>query len=173
MDPNFTPTTSLNFLDYAVCIVFFALMALIGAVSAIRAGKNSSEYFLSGRNMPWWLLGFSLVATTFAADTPNFVANVIRTQGVAGNWCWWAFLLTGMVTVFIYAKLWHRLGVLTDIEFYEKRYSGTSAAVVRGFRTLYLGLIFNTVVMAQACDKFSQAMSNTTSKFFLNSIFNS
>ncbi len=148
MDPNFTPTTSLNFLDYAVCIVFFALMALIGAVSAIRAGKNSSEYFLSGRNMPWWLLGFSLVATTFAADTPNFVANVIRTQGVAGNWCWWAFLLTGMVTVFIYAKLWHRLGVLTDIEFYEKRYSGTSAAVVRGFRTLYLGLIFNTVVMA-------------------------
>ena len=148
MTPDFTPTTSLNYLDYTVCIVFFVLMALIGVVSAVRAGKNSSEYFLSGRNMPWWLLGFSLVATTFAADTPNFVANVIRTQGVAGNWCWWAFLLTGMVTVFIYAKLWHRLGVLTDIEFYEKRYSGKSAAVVRGFRTLYLGLIFNTVVMA-------------------------
>ncbi|MBQ2820688.1 MAG: Na+:solute symporter [Thermoguttaceae bacterium] len=137
-----------NFLDYAVCFVFFFLMALIGVVSAIRAGKSSSEFFLSGRNMPWWLLGFSLVATTFAADTPNFVANVVRTQGVAGNWCWWAFLLTGMVTVFIYAKLWHRLGVLTDIEFYEKRYSGKSAALVRGFRTLYLGLIFNTVVMA-------------------------
>ncbi|MDO4426211.1 MAG: Na+:solute symporter, partial [Planctomycetia bacterium] len=88
-----------NFLDYAVCFVFFFLMALIGVVSAIRASKSSSEFFLSGRNMPWWLLGFSLVATTFAADTPNFVANVVRTQGVAGNWCWWAFLLTGMVTV--------------------------------------------------------------------------
>lgn len=137
-----------NFLDYSVCIGFFALMALIGVVSSFRAGKNSSEFFLSGRQMPWWLLGFSLVATTFAADTPNFVANVVRTQGVAGNWCWWAFLLTGMVTVFIYAKLWHRLGVLTDIEFYEIRYSGKSAAFVRGFRTLYLGLIFNTVVMA-------------------------
>lgn len=137
-----------NYLDYAVCFIFFALMALIGVVSAIRAGKSSSEFFLSGRNMPWWLLGFSLVATTFAADTPNFVANVVRTQGVAGNWCWWAFLLTGMVTVFIYAKLWSRLGVLTDVEFYEKRYSGKSAALVRGFRTLYLGLIFNTVVMA-------------------------
>ncbi len=137
-----------NYLDYTVCFVFFALMALIGVASAIRAGRSSSEFFLSGRNMPWWLLGFSLVATTFAADTPNFVANVVRTQGVAGNWCWWAFLLTGMVTVFIYAKLWSRLGVLTDIEFYEKRYSGKSAALVRGFRTLYLGLIFNTVVMA-------------------------
>ncbi len=137
-----------NFLDYTVCIVFFLLMAAIGVVSSIRAGKSTSEFFLSGRQMPWWLLGFSLVATTFAADTPNFVANVVRTDGVAGNWCWWAFLLTGMVTVFIYAKLWHRLGVLTDIEFYETRYSGKSAAFVRGFRTLYLGLIFNTVVMA-------------------------
>lgn len=137
-----------NFLDYSVCLLFFLLMAAIGIVSAVRAGKSTSEFFLSGRSMPWWLLGFSLVATTFAADTPNFVTNVVRTDGVAGNWCWWAFLLTGMVTVFIYAKLWHRLGVLTDIEFYETRYSGKSAAFVRGFRTLYLGLIFNTVVMA-------------------------
>ena len=86
-----------NFLDYSVCIGFFALMALIGVVSSFRAGKNSSEFYLSGRQMPWWLLGFSLVATTFAADTPNFVANVVRTQGVAGNWCWWAFLLLGVV----------------------------------------------------------------------------
>ena len=139
---------TLTSLDYAVCAFFFVLMVLIGVLSTIRAGKSSSEYFLSGRTMPWWLLGFSLVATTFAADTPNFVSNVVRQQGIAGNWCWWAFLLTGMTTVFIYAKLWRRLGVLTDIEFYEIRYSGKSAAFVRGFRTMYLGLLFNTVVMA-------------------------
>ena len=135
-------------LDYFVCGFFLFVMVLIGVLTTIRAGKNSSEYFLSGRTMPWWLLGFSLVATTFAADTPNFVTEVVRTKGVSGNWNWWVFLLTGMTTVFIYAKLWRRIGVLTDIEFYEIRYSGGSAAFVRGFRTLYLGLIFNTVIMA-------------------------
>ena len=138
----------LNYLDYSVCIIFFVLMALIGIVTSIRASKNSSEFFLSGRNMTWWLLGFSLVATTFAADTPNLVTEIVRKTGVSGNWSWWAFLLTGMLTVFVYAKLWRRLGVMTDLEFYEIRYSGKSAAFVRGFRTLYLGLLFNTVVMA-------------------------
>ena len=97
--------------------------------------------------MPWWLLGISMVATTFSTDTPNLVTDLVRQNGVSGNWSWWAFLLTGMLTVFVYAKLWHRSGVLTDIEFYELRYSGKAAAFLRGFRALYLGLIFNVLVM--------------------------
>lgn len=113
-----------------------------------KAGQSSSEFFLSGRSIPWWLLGFSLVATTFSADTPNLVTDIVRRDGVAGNWCWWAFLPTGLTTVFIYAKLWRKSGVTTDIEFYEMRYSGSSGAFVRGFRTLYLGLIVNTFIMA-------------------------
>ena len=98
--------------------------------------------------MPWWLLGVSMVATTFSADTPNFVTNVVRTDGVAGNWAWWAFLLTGMLTVFVYAQLWRRSGVLTDLEFYELRYSGPEARFLRGFRALYLGVFFNIMIMA-------------------------
>ena len=97
--------------------------------------------------MPWWLLGVSMVATTFSTDTPNLVTDLVRQNGVSGNWAWWAFLLTGMLTVFVYAKLWHRSGVLTDIEFYELRYSGKAAAFLRGFRALYLGLVFNVLVM--------------------------
>ncbi len=139
---------NLHALDYIILIVYFGSMLGVGFWSMRRAGKNSSEYFLSGRNMTWWLLGFSLVATTFAADTPNLVTGLVRKDGVAGNWCWWAFLLTGMTTVFIYAKLWRRLNVMTDIEFYEVRYSGKPAVFLRGFRTVYLGLIFNTFVMA-------------------------
>ena len=103
--------------------------------------------FLAGRNMPWWLLGISMVATTFSTDTPNLVTDLVRRDGVSGNWGWWAFLLTGMLTVFVYSKLWHRSGVLTDIEFYELRYSGKAAAFLRGFRAVYLGLVFNVLVM--------------------------
>ncbi len=113
-----------------------------------RAGKNTAEFFVSGRSVPWWLAGFSMVATTFASDTPNLVTDIVRRQGVAGNWCWWAFVLTGMVTVFFFAQLWRRSGVMTDLEFYEIRYSGKAASVVRGFRALYLGLFFNCVIMA-------------------------
>lgn len=120
----------------------------IGWRTMRRAGKDSSEFFLSGRTTPWWLLGFSLVATTFSADTPNLVTDIVRQNGVAGNWVWWAFLPTGLTTVFIYAKLWRKLGVTTDIEFYETRYSGGSGAFVRGFRTLYLGMCVNTLIMA-------------------------
>ena len=98
--------------------------------------------------MPWWLLGVSMVATTFSTDTPNLVTDLVRQQGVSGNWAWWAFLLTGMVTVFVYARLWRRSGVLTDISFYELRYGGRPAAFLRGFRALYLGLVFNVLVMA-------------------------
>lgn len=138
----------LHFVDYLILAAYFIPMLLIGLITMRRAGKSSSEFFLSGRTMPWWLLGFSLVATTFAADTPNLVTDIVRNNGVAGNWVWWAFLLTGMTTVFIYAKLWRRIGVMTDIEFYEVRYSGKSAAFVRAFRTIYLGLIVNTLIMA-------------------------
>ena len=134
--------------DKTILILYFAAMFIVGFMTMKRSGKSSSEYFLSGQSMPWWLLGFSLVATTFAADTPNLVTGLVREQGVSGNWCWWAFLLTGMTTVFIYAKLWRRLGVMTDIEFYEVRYGGKPAAFLRGFRTVYLGLLVNTFVMA-------------------------
>jgi len=113
-----------------------------------RAGKNTSEFFTSGRAAPWWLVGVSMVATTFSTDTPNLVTNMVRERGVSENWLWWSFLLTGMMTVFFYARLWRRSGVLTDLEFYEKRYSGKAATFLRGFRAVYLGLFFNCVIMA-------------------------
>src|SRR5205823_11021615 len=115
---------------------------------ARRAGRNTAEFFASGRAAPWWLIGVSMVATTFSTDTPNLVTNFVREGGVAANWAWWAFLLTGMATVFFYARLWRRSRVLTDLEFYEIRYSGRPATVVRGFRALYLGLFFNCMIMA-------------------------
>jgi solute:Na+ symporter, SSS family len=113
-----------------------------------RSGKNTTEFFASGRSVPWWLAGLSMVATTFSSDTPNLVTNFVRTQGVAGNWQWWAFTLTGVSTVFFFARLWRRSGVLTDLEFYELRYSGKAAVAVRGFRAVYLGLFFNCIIMA-------------------------
>ncbi|MBX3440630.1 MAG: Na+:solute symporter, partial [Planctomycetaceae bacterium] len=138
----------LEAIDWAVIGGFFALTLAIGAFVSRQAGKSAAEFFLSGRNMPWWLLGFSMVATTFSADTPLLVTDITRKDGVAGNWAWWAFLLTGMLTVFIYAKLWRRSGVTTDLEFYELRYSGAPAAFLRGFRAVYLGVLFNVIVMA-------------------------
>jgi len=113
-----------------------------------RAGRNTSEFFASGRSVPWWLAGLSMVATTFSSDTPNLVTDIVRRNGVAGNWVWWAFTLTGVATVFFYARLWRRSGVMTDLEFYELRYSGRAASVVRGFRSVYLGLFFNGIIMA-------------------------
>ena len=135
-------------IDWAIIVGFFALSLLIGMYASRTAGKSFSDFFLSGRNMPWWLLGVSMVATTFSSDTPNLVTDIVRQNGVAGNWAWWAFLLTGMLTVFVYAKLWRRSRVLTDLEFYELRYSGRLAAFLRGFRALYLGVFFNVMVMA-------------------------
>lgn len=134
--------------DYFFIIGFFAISILIGVITSRTAGKGFKEFFLSGRNMPWWLLGVSMVATTFSADTPNLVTDIVRQNGVSGNWVWWAFLLTGMLTVFIYAKLWRRSEVLTDLEFYELRYSGKEAAFLRGFRAIYLGVFFNVMIMA-------------------------
>ncbi|HUF08545.1 MAG TPA: hypothetical protein VMO47_04435, partial [Rhodothermales bacterium] len=139
---------ALQAIDWVSIIGFFVISLAIGVAVAKRAGQSSAEFFLSGRNMPWWLLGVSMVATTFSADTPNLVTNIVRQNGVAGNWVWWVFLLTGMLTVFVYAKLWRRSGVLTDLEFYELRYSGKPAAFLRGFRAVYLGVFFNVVIMA-------------------------
>ncbi len=139
---------SLSTLDYSIIIVFFAIILAIGIVVSKKSGKDTSEYFLSGRNMPWWLLGFSMVATTFSTDTPNLVADLVRTNGVSGNWVWWAFLLTGLLTVFVYAKLWRKSNVTTDMEFYELRYGGKPAEFLRGFRAVYLGVIFNVLAMA-------------------------
>jgi solute:Na+ symporter, SSS family len=135
-------------LDWGIIAAFFIISLGIGLFTAKSAGSSAKEFFLSGRNMPWWLLGVSMVATTFSADTPNLVTDLVRKNGVAGNWAWWAFLLTGMLTVFVYAKLWRRSEATTDLEFYEMRYSGKGAAFLRGFRALYLGLFFNVVIMA-------------------------
>lgn len=138
----------LQTIDWIIIAVFFLILLSIGLLSSRDAGKNTTSFFLSGRNMPWWLLGVSMVATTFSADTPNLVTDMVRTGGVAANWLWWAFLLTGMLTVFVYAKLWNRSKVMTDLEFYELRYSGKTAAFLRGFRAIYLGFFFNVMVIA-------------------------
>jgi len=142
---------TLSTLDWGIIILFFVLTLVIGLLVSKKAGTSSTEFFLSGRNMPWWLLGISMVATTFSADTPNLVTDIVRKNGVSGNWVWWAFLLTGMLTVFVYAKLWRKSGVVTDLEFYELRYSGKGAAFLRGFRALYLGVFFNIMIMASVC----------------------
>ncbi|ALO14941.1 Na(+)/glucose symporter [Salinivirga cyanobacteriivorans] len=135
-------------LDWVILSIFFLIVISIGWVASRTARKDTSQFFLGGRGMPWWLLGVSMVACTFSADTPNLVTDFVRTSGVAKNWAWWAFLITGMVTVFIYAKLWRRSDVLTDLEFYELRYSGKMASFLRIFRSVYLGLFFNVLIMA-------------------------
>jgi SSS family solute:Na+ symporter len=138
----------LHRIDWLIIVLYFIVSLVVGVIYSRRAGSSTAEYFVGGRTQPWWLLGVSMVATTFSTDTPNLVTDMVRQHGVSGNWMWWAFLLTGMLTVFIYAKLWKKSGVLTDIEFYELRYSGRPAAFLRGFRALYLGLFFNIVIMA-------------------------
>jgi len=130
-----------------IVATFFVVVIGIGWVASKTAGKDTTEFFLGGRGMPWWLLGISMVACTFSADTPNLVTGMVREDGVAKNWAWWAFLITGMVTVFIYAKLWRRSNIMTDLEYYELRYSGKAASFLRGFRALYLGIFFNTLIM--------------------------
>mgnify|MGYP004623291381 FL=1 len=137
----------LNGLDWTVIAAFFAVLALIPTVAARRAKKTANDFFTSGKSMPWWLIGFSMVAATTATDSANFFTEVIRRDGMGGNWIMWAFILTGLLTVFVYAKLWVRSGVTTDIEFYELRYSGKPAAFLRAFRTLYLGVVFNVLVL--------------------------
>jgi Na+/proline symporter len=138
----------LTTLDWLIAAASVALCFLPAFFVGRRASSSTAEFFASGRAVPWWLAGLSMVATTFSSDTPNLVTDIVRTNGVAGNWVWWAFVLTGMATVFFYARLWRRSAVLTDLEFYELRYSGRAAGVVRGFRAIYLGLVFNAIIMA-------------------------
>lgn len=137
----------LETVDWAIIGVFFLIVLGIGWVASLSAGKSSSDFFLGGRGMPWWLLGISMVACTFSCDTPNLVTQFVREDGVVKNWAWWAFLITGMVTVFVYAQLWRRSNVMTDLEFYELRYSGKGASFLRGFRAIYLGIFFNVLIM--------------------------
>jgi Na+/proline symporter len=139
---------SLGALDWLIVAASLLICFVPAMFFAKRAGRSTSEFFASGRAVPWWLAGLSMVATTFSSDTPNLVTDIVRRTGVAGNWVWWAFVLTGVSTVFFYARMWRRSGVLTDLEFYEIRYSGTAASVVRGFRAVYLGLLFNCIIMA-------------------------
>jgi Na+/proline symporter len=139
---------ALDPLDWTIVIVSIVVSFVPAILLARRAGSSTAEFFTSGRAAPWWLVGVSMVATTFSTDTPNLVTNLVRERGVANNWLWWAFLLTGMTTVFFYARLWRRSGVLTDLEFYELRYSGTPATIVRGFRAVYLGVLYNCAIMA-------------------------
>ena len=155
----------ISILDWSIIGSFLSVTLIIGFIVSKRSGKNTSQFFLSGRNMPWWLLGFSMVATTFSTDTPNLVTDIVRSNGVSGNWVWWVFLLTGLLTVFIYAKLWRRSEVKTDIEFYSLRYSGKEARFLRAFRALYLGVIFNVLAMAGislAAIKIGQVMLGLT-----------
>jgi Na+/proline symporter len=135
-------------IDYLIIFGFFTIVLGVGLYVSKSSGKNTSEFFLSGRSMPWWLLGFSMVATTFSTDTPNLVTDIVRTNGVSGNWVWWAFLITGLLTVFVYAKLWRRSDVNTDMEFYELRYGGKPAHFLRWFRAFYLGVLFNIMAMS-------------------------
>jgi solute:Na+ symporter, SSS family len=156
---------TLSTLDIAIIFFFFAITLSIGLYVSRTSGRNTEEFFLSGRNMPWWLLGMSMVATTFSTDTPNLVTDIVRQNGVSGNWVWWAFLLTGMLTVFVYAKLWRKSNVTTDIEFYELRYGGFPARFLRGFRAIFLGLVFNVLAMSAvslAAIKIGSVMLNLT-----------
>jgi Na+/proline symporter len=138
----------LGLIDWVIALFSILICFVPALFYGKRAGRNTSEFFVSGRSVPWWLAGLSMVATTFSSEAPNLVTNIVRRQGVAGNWCWWPFALTGIATVFFYARLWRRLGVMTDLGFYELRYSGKAARVVRGFRSVYLGLLFNCMIMA-------------------------
>jgi Na+/proline symporter len=138
----------LQAIDWLIVAISLAICFVPALFFGRRSGRNTSEFFASGRAVPWWLGGLSMVATTFSSDTPNLVTDIVRRNGVAGNWVWWAFVLTGVSTVFFYARLWRRSGVLTDLEFYEIRYSGRAASLVRGFRSIYLGLLFNCMIMA-------------------------
>ncbi|HYM24686.1 MAG TPA: hypothetical protein VEU08_15820, partial [Vicinamibacterales bacterium] len=138
---------TLTALDWAVIAAYFALNLGIGLYYARRARGSTSEFFLSGRDVPWWLAGTSMVATTFAADTPLVVTGMVARYGIAGNWLWWNMAASGMLTVFVYARLWRRAGVMTDVEFAELRYAGKPAAFLRGFRALYLGIPINCIII--------------------------
>ncbi len=134
--------------DWIIIIFIMTITVIVGIYSSRKASKDTSQFFLSGKKMPWWLLGISMVATTFSTDTPNLVTDIVRNNGVSGNWVWWAFMITGFLTVFVYARLWRRTGINSDNEFYDIRYSGKAAKFLKSFRAVYLGLIFNVLAMS-------------------------
>src|ERR1700724_1736770 len=138
---------TLALLDWAVILGYLLLMLLLGVYFRRRSSQSTEEYFVSGRHVSWWLAGTSMVATTFAADTPLVVTGLVYTQGIAGNWLWWSFLPSGMMTVFLFARLWRRSGLITDVQFAEMRYAGKPAAFLRGFRAVYLGLLMNCLIL--------------------------
>ena len=138
-------TVRFNFLDWMAIVLFFAALVGIAFGCSRKASKDAKDFFLSGRSMPWWLIGVSMCAATTSTNSANMFTEFIRNSGLSENWKWWAFLLTGMLTVFVYSKLWVRSGAKSDIEFYELRYSGRAAAFLRGFRALYLGIVFNVI----------------------------
>ncbi len=156
---------TITWLDAIIIFGFLVSVVIVGSLASKRAGKSADDFFLSGRSMPWWLLGVSMVACTFSCDTPNLITEIVRLNGVAGNWVWWAFLLTGMLTVFVYANLWRRSGLSTDLGFYELRYSGRPAAFLRGFRAIYLGVVYNLIILggvSLAAIKIGQIMFGLT-----------
>src|SRR5437773_2164487 len=141
------PRLRLTLPDWGIIAAYFIFNLLIGFYYKRKAGSNTAEFFLSGRNVPWWLAGTSMVATTFAADTPLVVTGLVARNGIAGNWLWWNMVASGMLTVFLFSRLWRRSGVMTDVEFAEIRYSGKPAAFLRGFRALYLGVPINRIIL--------------------------
>src|SRR5918997_3549727 len=151
----------LNLIDWLIIAGYFALSLAVGLYYAGRAGRSTEEFFLSDRSLPWWLAGTSMVATTFAADTPLAVTEMVARNGVAGNWLWWSMLPSGMLTVFFFARLWRRAEVMTDVEFVELRYSGRPAAFLRGFRSLYLGLAINLIIMGWVNLGMAKVLSGT------------
>ena len=138
----------INNVDWMIIIFIMTITVIVGIYSSKKASKDTNQFFLSGKKMPWWLLGISMVATTFSTDTPNLVTDIVRNNGVSGNWVWWAFMITGFLTVFVYARLWRRTGINSDNEFYDIRYSGKAAKFLKSFRAVYLGLIFNVLAMS-------------------------
>src|SRR5512142_483741 len=150
-----------SFLDWLAVAGYLLITLALGLYFRRRAGRSVDEYFVSGRNVTWWLAGTSMVATTFAADTPLVVTGLVYSQGVAGNWLWWSFLLSGMMTVFLFARLWRRSGLLTDVQFAELRYSGKPAAFLRGFRAIYLGLLMNCLILGWVTKAMTSIVSTT------------
>src|SRR5512142_2747471 len=138
---------SFSLLDWSAVAAYLAITLVLGLYFRRRSARSVDDYFFSGRNVSWWLAVTSMVATTFAADTPLVVTGLVYRQGIAGNWLWWSMLLSGMMTVFLFARLWRRSGLLTDVQFAEMRYSGKPAAFLRGFRALYLGLLMNCLIL--------------------------
>src|ERR1700745_3418752 len=150
-----------SFVDWIAVVAYLLITLFLGLYFRGRSGKSTEDYFLSGRSVSWWLAGTSMVATTFAADTPLFVTGVVYTQGIAGNWLWWASLLSGMMTVFLFARLWRRSGLLTDVQFAEVRYSGKPAAFLRGFRAIYLGLLMNCLILGWVTKAMTSIVATT------------